>query len=313
MKILDCTLRDGGHLNNWLFDIDFAKELYLSALNTGINYFEVGYKTSAEMNNLGKFAHCDDEFLNSIFIKNNDCKITVMAQHGKFSVNDFVSVESGTTPISAVRVATYPITIKDAFFECIELKNKGYEVFFNLMAASRFQNEHYQILEDLPDKNLIDYIVFSDSFGSMLPNDVTQITKNLTEIGFNNIGFHSHNNQQLAFANSISAIDAGCSIVDATVSSIGRGAGNLSMEVLLCYLNRLDFNICPKYYFDFIDKFLPAKRDTVFNLIAGHFNLHSKYVSEFVSQNNPTLNELYSFIEKISTNSPVHFDHSYIV
>lgn len=312
MKILDCTLRDGGHLNNWSFDTNFAKDLYLTAVNSGVNYFEVGYRISNNINNLGAFAHCDDSFISELFEKKNNCKITVMAQQGKFSVNDFVDVSTNTSPIRAIRVATYPHTIKEAYYECIKLKNKGYDVFFNLMATSRFESDHYTILEKLPNKNLIDYIVFSDSFGFMLPNEVSIVTKKLSNIGFNNIGFHSHNNQQLAFANALSAIDAGCSIIDATVCSMGRGAGNLSMEAILCYLNRQGENITPISYFKFIEKYLPDNLEHIHNLIAGHFNLHPKYISEFISRNKPTVDELWDISEYLSLNTPVFFDGKYL-
>lgn len=313
MKILDCTLRDGGHLNNWSFSDEFAKNLYITAITTGIDYFEVGYKSSNILNQFGAFAYCDDEFLNTVFHRDNNCKITVMAQHNKFFADDFKEVGCNNNLIQAVRVATYPDTIQESFYECIELKEKGYEVFFNLMAASRFENEHYKVLEKLENKKLIDYLVFSDSFGAMLPTDVANMTQRLFLFGFDNIGFHSHNNQQLAFANSLTAISAGCSIIDATVCSIGRGAGNLSMELLLSYLYRNGSHVSPIYYLEFIDRFLPNRLDSVYNLIAGHFNLHNKYITECISRKNVSLVELWNIAEKHSLSLPIHFNEKHVI
>lgn len=312
MKILDCTLRDGGHLNNWHFSEDFAKNLYLAAVNTGINYFEVGYKSSNMSTGLGNFAYCDDEFLNKTFPHSN-CKITVMAQHNKFSINDFTDISANKTLVQAIRVASYPDTIYNAFLECVELKRKGYEVFFNLMAVSRFEKEHYQVLESLNNKNIIDYLVFSDSFGSMLPNEVASITKTLMSFGFERIGFHSHNNQQLAFANSLAAINSGCSIIDASICSLGRGAGNLSMELLLCYLRKIGLNYTPNFYFNFIEEYLPDKLDNVHNIIAGNFNIHPKYISEFIAKNGNSLVELYNFTEKFSNKCSIHYEENSLI
>ena len=309
MKILDCSLRDGGHLNNWSFDDKFAQDLYNCAKNSNIDYLEVGYRNSMYVNTNGAYAYSRDEFLSDIFAnKSPKCKITVMAQHGKFSLNDFIKKEGSI--VDVVRVATYPDTIQNAFDECVQIKDKGYEVFLNLMAISRYKNDTFEILESLNNKDILDYLVISDSFGALFPNQVKIIVDKLLQCGFDKIGFHAHNNLQLAFANSLTAIESGCDLIDATINGLGRGAGNLPIELLLGYLSKNDNKYNIKYYLELINQYFTQKHDSILTMIGGLSGIHQNYLDDLQYKFGTDIHQIFLNAENIAENASIHYDKS---
>ena len=206
-KILDCTLRDGFHINKE----NFSEECILSTLDaaeqSGIEYFEAGYTVP----------EC---------IKSSKIKVGVMV--------DAKNIVPVSDKADFVRVACYPNQIKTAIDAVQRFEDSGYEVFLHLMTADKFDD--YELLK----KNNRFQVYFADSFGAFMPDDVERIYKKLQDCGFERISFHAHNNLQLAFTNTIKAIELGAYLVDGTVFGIGRGAGNLPIELLLKYL-KLDY------------------------------------------------------------------------
>lgn len=309
MKILDCTLRDGGHTNNWNFDLQFAKDLYKVAANTGIDYFEVGYKSSQIVKSQGSFANSFDDFLLNNFPYHPNCKITVMAQYGKFTVDDFIEADNTKTPITTVRVATYPDKIKESFDICKILKAKGYEVFLNIMAISCYEIDEFNKLKSLKNKQILDYLIFSDSFGALLPNKVTEISKKLQSFGFENLGFHSHNNLQMSLANTLSAIEAGCEVVDATICGLGRGAGNLPMELLLTYLYKNNNEYSPFEYITLLETYFPEKIETILLMFGGLLNLHPKYLQQLEKNEDLSLQSIFNKAIELKAKRPIFFNN----
>lgn len=222
VKILDCTIRDGGHLNSWNFSDECILETLKTAENSGIDYFEAGYK----------MPEC---------IKSSKIKLVIMV--------DAKNICPVCKTADCVRVACYPNQINTAIKAVEDFKNQGFEVFLHLMTADKF--EDYELLKKWQYKNILTSIYFADSFGSFMPRDVERVYKRLQDCGFEKISFHAHNNLQLAFANTVRAIELGAYSIDATVFGMGRGGGNLPMEVLLKYLDRDNFfylDLIPKYY-----------------------------------------------------------------
>lgn len=240
LKIVDCTIRDGGHLNGWNFFDTEVQASYDAALKSGADYFEIGYRFSNIETDWGKFAKCADEDLFKTLKFEDACKLMVMINAGKSDISDFKPCKPELTPIKAVRVAAYPYELDLAFNYCETLKKLGYEVFLNLMVISKFSDEEYQKLENWSGKTCIDALYFADSFGGFVPDDIVFYFNKLKSMGFEKIGFHSHNNLQLAFANSLKAIELGAYVVDASIYGMGRGAGNLPIEILIGYLDKIE-------------------------------------------------------------------------
>ncbi len=266
IKILDATIRDGGLCNNFNFSDEFVTELYNTNVKCGIDYMEFGYKASTKMFNetdFGKWKFCREEDLRAIVGNNDtDMKIAVMADVGRCDYKtDFLPKEESV--IDMVRVACYIHQIPAAIEMIEHFHALGYETACNIMAVSQVSFEQLQHALDMLTQTSVDVIYLVDSYGSLYPenaSELAQIYIYAADKAGKSIGFHAHNNQNLAFANTIDTMSYGVSYLDATVQGIGRGAGNCPVELLLGFLKN------PKYkltaILEFIEKHMIPLRES---------------------------------------------------
>ena len=246
MQILDCTLRDGGYYTNWDFKGEIV-ETYLKGMNElPIDYLELGYRNNSEKEYLGKFGYSPVYLLKQIRQQSNK-KLALMLNEKSTKVEDLGHL---TTPIKElvdmIRLAVAPKNLLRAIELARAVKAQGFEVGFNIMYMSKW-DQYEGFYEQLVELNgVADILNMVDSFGGIMPNEVAAIIKRLRGIVDCKIGFHGHNNLEMALANTLTAIESGVDSVDATILGMGRGAGNLNMELLLTYLNKdgldVDFN-----------------------------------------------------------------------
>ena len=310
VKLLDCTIRDGGHLNGWNFTKECVEASYKAALAAGMDYFEVGYRFDNPKSEWGDFARCEDQFLFSFLQKSGKCKLSVMIDAGKCSLDKFQDCKPELTPISVVRVATHPPKLEAAIELCEGLKAKGYEVFINFMAISEYNAEDFEKIKNWKNKDILEGACFADSFGAFVPDDVAYYGNKLRSLGLKNICFHSHNNLQLAFANTLRAISENFYCIDASIYGMGRGAGNLPAEIIIGYLNKTDeekYN--PVAYIDVIEKFYLEKAQNtpwgyrIQSLVGGLKNIHPDIVNELFEKKNYTPEKIWSEAELIKKNT----------
>ena len=265
IKVVDCTLRDGGLVNNFAFSDEFVKDLYRTNIKAGVDYMEFGYKASKEIfkkEDYGKWKFCEEEDIRAVVGNNDfDLKISVMTDVGRTDYkNDILKKEDSV--IDMVRTATYIHQIPAAIEMIQDAHEKGYETTVNIMAISKVREEElYNGLEILAESD-VDVIYLVDSFGAFYPEQVRRLTSKYMDIAEKHgkkIGIHAHNNQQLAFANTIEAASKGASLLDATVSGMGRGAGNCYMESLLAFLRNPKYNLVP--VMDFVEKYIKAEKE----------------------------------------------------
>lgn len=247
IKVMDCTLRDGGLVNNFAFSDEFVKDLYQANIKAGVDYMEFGYKASKELfdpSKFGKWKFCNEEDIRAIVGENNSpLKISVMADVGRCDYKKDILPRKDSV-IDMVRVATYIHQIPTAVEMIEDFKKKGYEVTVNIMAVSKTNTEDLDVGLELLARSSVDVIYLVDSFGYFYPEQITKLAQKYVSIANDSgkiVGIHAHNNQQLAFANTIEACRMGVSLLDATVSGMGRGAGNCFLEALLSFLKN------PKY------------------------------------------------------------------
>jgi 4-hydroxy 2-oxovalerate aldolase len=315
LKIIDCTIRDGGLLNNWEFDEKIVKASYFAAEKSNIDYFEIGYKNNSERKGLGNFGYCDDQYLFSFFKKRpENLKVLCMIDAGRYIGYEIPDCLPEKTLIKGLRVASYPYEIKKAIGMIESFKEKGYEVFLQLMTFSEWSDEEFKILADWKNKNILNAIYFADSFGSFLPSDIKNCVIKLKELGFSSIGFHPHNSLQMAFANTLEAINSGMSYIDATIYGMGRGSGNLPVEVLLSYLNKTGarkYNVVPyldvieRFYVDFFKKYQWGY--SLKSLFGGIKNIHPYYITEMFNQGYFTADEIWNQLDHIKESCPISF------
>ncbi|MCI5699644.1 MAG: aldolase catalytic domain-containing protein [Lachnospiraceae bacterium] len=255
IRVLDATLRDGGLVNNFYFTDEFVHSLYLTNLKAGVDYMEFGYKASREMfdeSKFGKWKFCKDEDIRAIVGDNDtDMKIAVMADVGRCDYKNDI-IKKSESPIDMIRVATYINTIPGAIDMIQNAVSKGYETTCNLMAISNAQEKDVEVALDLIAQTDVKVLYIVDSYGHIYPEQLVRIIDRFMNAAAKHgkeIGIHAHNNQQLAFANTIEAVGDGVNYLDATYNMMGRGAGNCAMELLLGFLKNPKYNVYPVYRF----------------------------------------------------------------
>ncbi len=307
IKVVDATLRDGGLVNDFFFSDDFVKALYNANLRSGVDYMEFGYKADREMfdeNKFGKCKFCDDDYIRSIVGENNtDLKIAVMADVGRCNYKQDI-IERKDSPIDLIRVATYLHTIPTAVDMIEDAKRKGYEVSCNIMAISNTQEGDLRVALDILGQSPVDVFYIVDSFGALYPEQIQRIVSIFEEAAtkYNKkIGIHAHNNQQLAFANTIEAVGDGVDWLDATYSSMGRGAGNCAMELLLSFLKNPKYNAFPVIKF-IEEHMLPLREQGVVwgydlqYMMTGILNRHPRSAIAFTKEKRKDYSEFYKEI-----------------
>lgn len=304
IKVLDATIRDGGLCNNFEFTDEFVRELYKTNVKCGIDYMEFGYKASKNMfkeSDFGKWKFCNEEDIRAIVGDNlSDMKIAVMADVGRCDYKtDFLPKSESV--IDMVRVACYIHQIPAAM-EMIEwFHNLGYETTCNIMAISQVGTEQVQQALQMLSTTPVDVIYLVDSYGSLYPENASEFAKiylAAVENTDKKIGFHAHNNQNLAFANTIETMSYGVSYLDATVQGMGRGAGNCAMELLLGFLKNPKYNLYG--LLAFVEKYmLPLKEQGVVwgydlqYMFTGLLNRHPREAIEFTNGKRTDYSEFY--------------------
>ena len=255
IKVVDATLRDGGLCNDFFFPKDFAKSLYEANLKAGVDYMEFGYRADKTMFDVDKFGpskFCDDDYIRSVVGDNNtDLKIAIMADVGRCDYKNDIQ-EKVNSPVDLVRVACYLHQVPTAIEMIEDAHKKGYETSCNIMALSTGQENDIKAALEMLGKSSVDVIYIVDSYGSIYPEAMARVCHMFGEVAakYNKkLGIHAHDNQKLAFANTIECVGDGVDYLDATYMAMGRGAGNCAMETLLGFLKNPKYNIYPAIQF----------------------------------------------------------------
>ncbi len=295
LRVVDCTLRDGGLVNDFYFTDEFVRALYQANLKSGVDYMEVGYKCSKNIfspDRFGKWKFCDEEDIRAIVGDNpTDLKISVMADVGRCDYKHDI-IDRKDSVIDMVRVATYVNAIPTAIDMVEDAKQKGYETTVNIMAVSKVDSEDLKNSLDLLAQSSADVIYLVDSFGSFYPEQIRRLTDQYMEVAAKygkKVGIHAHNNQQLAFANTLEAMSKGegATYLDATVSGLGRGAGNCHLEMLLGFLRNPKYKMIP--ILRFVEQYILKLREEgviwgydVPYLLTGQLNAHPSSAIRFI-------------------------------
>ncbi len=253
LKVLDCTVRDGGLINDHAFEDGFVKAVYDACVTAGVDYMELGYKASKKLfarDKCGAWKFCDEDDLRRIVGDNpTPLRLTAMADAGKSDWRTDILPKKDSV-LSMIRVAFYAHQVPEAVDMIKDAADKGYEVSANLMAASTVAEvEMDQVLEVIA-QTPASVLVVVDSYGAMYAEQIELLVKKYQTYGKETgkeVGIHAHNNQQLAFANTIEAIIHGANRVDASMAGLGRGAGNCPMELLIGFLRNPKFRNRPIY------------------------------------------------------------------
>ncbi len=298
MKILDCTIRDGGYYTQWDFDQTLI-ETYLTSMNSlPVDYLEVGYRSPKLAGYHGQYYYCPDFVLQKM-ARLSEKKLVIILNEKDIDVSSVAELLKPCMGIiTMVRIAIDPQQLSRALVLAEKVNALGFEVGFNVMYMSKWK-ENTSFLNELKNVDgLAEYFYMVDSYGGVYPNDVKEIYEIVKSKMNTKIGFHGHNNLELAFINSLTAIECGADIIDSTVTGMGRGAGNLKTELLLTALNQrngleIDFNSLSNVTAAF--HVLQQKHEWGTNLpymVSGANSLPQKDVMEWVSKRYYSINSI---------------------
>ena len=286
VKVLDCTIRDGGFENNFSFTIEDVKRALKTSSDVGYDYFEIGYLTNPELvkKDAGIWKNIPFDLVSEI--KNDvkpNCKISVMIDSWRYDIKNLIP--SSETDIDLIRVCSYEEQLDDSLEMCREIKRLGYEVSLNVICTSYIDIDSFvKIREKLLTEDFLDFLCFADSYGALTPDYVRKIITIFRNMNPNVlIGFHSHDNMSLSMANTITAIENGADMVDGTYTGIGRGGGNLRLELLTLYLSLnkgYQFNL--NSLFEYLDVYITdeTRKKRTKEAICGMLNVHPYRLEE---------------------------------
>ena len=244
LHILDCTLRDGGYYNNWCFPRALTEEYLRAMAAAQIDIVEIGFRNFPQASFLGPHAYSTDAFLDTLNIPAGlslavmiDAKSVLVGDADPARLVDALFQPRDSSRVEWVRIAAHLGEIAHCRPVAARLVELGYKVGLNMMQAAGKPSAYLtELAQMLQSWGTLDVVYFADSFGSMNPAEVEQVIAALAEGWHGHLGIHTHNNKSLGIQNTLAAIECGASFVDATVTGMGRGAGNAELEILLCEL-----------------------------------------------------------------------------
>lgn len=317
IKILDCTLRDGGYCNDWKFGKRNIKRIITALIEAGISMIEYGYYDEK-----GEF----DEDSTKIPVLDglpavSEAEYMIMINFGMVEIDHIPEFDA---QVKGMRVAFHKKDMDEALLFCNQLQKKGYPVYVQPMVTNSYTLEEYIILLEKVNelKPAVFYIV--DSFGSMYDSEMNMylqlIEKKLrSDIA---LGFHGHDNSRLAFDNAKTIIE-NCNrhtiYIDSSIMGMGRGAGNLSTEILMEYCNRHyngRFGIQPilKVIDEVINYFYLEKPwgYTLAYYLAARHNCHPNYVTYLDNRKTLAIADMDKIFQGFSDEKKSFFDIDYI-
>ena len=323
VMVLDCTLRDGGYCNDWCFGKENIIKILHGLNESKVDLVECGYLSNKqELSADYSLFHSVADIEAIIPPSNHQTKFVFMINYGEFEIEDIPNcADSG---IFGIRVAFHKKDIDGALEYCQKIKEKGYHLFVQPMVSISYSDEEF--IDLIHRVNRINPYVFYivDSFGVMKRKDLIRlfymVEHNLDdEIA---IGYHSHNNMQLAYSNAQSLVDIRTNrdiIIDASTYGMGRGAGNLNTELFVEYLNdSIGTNYFLKPLLTIIDEVLaPLYQQSYWgyslpNYLSAKHNAHPNYASYLDEKKTLTVEAMDEIFSLMDTEKKFRFDKSYI-
>lgn len=283
LRIVDCTLRDGGLMNRSNFSLACAQAVYRAAGQAGVQILELGYRNSRNLFDPAKYGplrFCDDGLISQVIgdARFPGTRIAVMMDAHKSEAGDLKP--KAQSPVDLVRIATYVEDLDRAIRLENDARGKGYETTINVMALSTVENRVLDAcIARLAAETRISAGYIVDSFGNLDPDAIGRyVARFKAGLPGVEIGIHAHNNLQLALANTLEGRRLGATYLDGTLYGLGRGAGNCNLELLIGCLQDPDYDVRP--LLDVIAAhILPLRKDitwgyTVPYLVTGLLNRH---------------------------------------
>jgi 4-hydroxy 2-oxovalerate aldolase len=322
-RLLDCTLRDGGYINNWNFGYKTICNIIRKLIEAETDYIEVGFLRDCKYDKDNTLYNTIDELKPVLPSHQGNSKYSVMALHNLYDVN---KLEPNDGTIDVVRVTFHNYDIDEGLAFIQRVMEKGYKVFCNPINIMGYTDA--ELLTLIEKINQTGPYAFSivDTFGSMMKNDLLRIYS-LIEHNLNtsvHIGLHLHENLGLSYSLAQYFIELCGSIsrqaiIDGSLFGMGRIPGNLSIELMMDYMNRFQngqYN--PNAAYDAIDDYIePLKEIEIWGYstayaLSAKYNLHRNYSEYLLREGKLRVRDINIILSGISEHKKAAYDESYI-
>lgn len=324
VELLDCTLRDGGYVNDWAFGHSVITGTYKKLDQSGVDYIEVGFLDDRRRENsdytIQPLTASFDRLLGNI--KKRNATPVAMIDFGTCDINNIAPAEESF--LDGIRVIFKKEKIDQALPFCREIKEKGYKLFIQAISITAYSDE--EIVGYVKKINEIKPYCFSivDTYGLL---DKARLLRYFELIDSNmdqsiKMGYHSHNNFQLAFSNTMEFLARQTRrplIVDSTIYGMGKSAGNCPSELISVHLNQ--------YYgknYD-VNQFLEALDADLMPIYQKHYwgykynffisamqNCHPNYVQYLLDKKTLTISAVNKILSSINSQKKLLYDARYI-
>ena len=321
ITLLDCTLRDGGYYNDWDFPKDLIRRYLAATAHAGIPVVEVGFRSAKVGRYLGPTAYTTDRFLESLGEPTSSAYGVMMnasevaTAERPVAVIDQLFAPAAESPVSLVRFAAHFRELHSMTPAIDRLHELGYDVGVNLMQIASRTHDQIQEFGGLAGEWAAEVAYFADSFGGMQPADVTRVVESLRASFDGPIGAHMHDNMSLGFANSMAAVEAGATYVDATLLGMGRGPGNARTEYVALELARrelADVDVVPLLPL-VMEDFAEMQRhygwgSNAYYFLAAAHGIHPTYIQEMSTDGRYAVDEIVTALTQLGSEGGASFD-----
>jgi 4-hydroxy 2-oxovalerate aldolase len=324
IKLLDCTLRDGGYYNAWDFEPELITAYLKAVAALPVDMVEIGFRSMP--GNSGKFkggcAYCTDAFIRSMEIPKG-LRIAVMVNgadltnypDGIVPAVDWLFGPADTSPVELVRIAVHVHKVEETLPAITRLNELGYKTTFQLMQIAGLTSDEVQLLAKACSEFPLDVLYFADSLGSMVPDDINQTVEALQNHWQGELGFHAHNNMQGGVANCIRAVEQGVTWIDGTVLGMGRGPGNAPTEYLAIEMEtRWDKKMHHTPLLDLINRYFKPMQQKYgwgpnpYYYMAGKYGIHPTYVQTMLDDTRYQTEDMLAVINHLKTIGGKHYN-----
>ncbi|MCR5046592.1 MAG: aldolase catalytic domain-containing protein, partial [Treponema sp.] len=322
--LLDCTLRDGGYVNDWLFGRDNMVSVFERVVDAGTDFIEIGFLDERRPFDIDRAIMPDTQSVQKIFgaLDKKKSKVLGMIDYGTCPLKNIQPKSQSF--LDGIRVIFKKHLRKEALDFCGQLKDLGYMVFAQLVSVTSYSDEEMKDLIALANKAKPFAVSMVDTYGLMHQNNLSHYFDLLDGALDKDIalGYHGHNNFQMAYANCIAMLSKESDralLVDGTLYGMGKSAGNAPIELVAMMMNHSlgkDYHI--SQYLEAIDANISQfyKASTwgynMFYYLAASNDCHPNYVKDLMEKRSLSVKQINELLGKLEGEKKLLYDKKYM-
>lgn len=324
IKLLDCTLRDGGYINDWNFGHNNLVSIFERSVDANVDIIEIGFLDDRRPFDINRSIMPDTDCVAKIFgdLDRKQAMVVGMIDYGTCDLKNIKPCDESY--LDGIRVIFKKHLREPAMAYCAELKKLGYKVFAQLVSVTSYEDDEMMDLIRIANEVKPYAVSMVDTYGLMHQDNLKHYFELLDEhldieIG---LGYHAHNNFQMGYANCIEMLSHKTDrmlLVDGSIYGMGKSAGNAPIELIAMHLN----HVYEKDYH--ISQFLEAIDVNISNFYHGStwgYNLfyylaasndcHPTYVSDLINKRTLSVKSINEVLSRLQGEKKLLYDKEYI-